>query len=138
MSARVRKDKAGILADAKNLIWVLLPAIQRMPKIERIEGAPHEMKTAAFSIVANFTTAWNCPECRDEYIRRMFGDYGRLLAAFDIAIRQGLMTDSVKLGIAEYLERIEEGITKWHNALRSSQRQERKQVDEEACVSTNG
>ena len=39
MSAKATKDKDSILADAKNFIKVLLPAIQKLPKIERHEGA---------------------------------------------------------------------------------------------------
>ena len=43
---KAHNDKDSILADAKNLLYILHPAIQRMPKIERIEGAPVEMKRA--------------------------------------------------------------------------------------------
>lgn len=120
MSAKAKKDKDSILADAKNFLHVLLPAIQRMPKIERHEGAAQEMKIAAFGIVSNFTTAYNCPEVREHYIHKMFGNYGHLLAAFEIAIQQGLFTDSAKYRLAVHLERIEGGISKWHNALKSS------------------
>lgn len=114
MGAKAKRDKTSILADAKNFLKILLPAIQRMPKIERHEGAAVEMKNAAFSIVSNFTTAYYCPEVRVRHIQLMFGDYGKLLAAFEIAIQQGLLTDSLKLALAMQLERIEEGIEKWH------------------------
>lgn len=124
MGAKARKDKDSILADAKNFITILLPAIQRMPKIERHDGAAQEMKKAAFGIVSNFTTAYNCPEVRLEYIHRMFGNYGCLLAAFEILIQQGLLTNAEKVRLALCLERIEAGITKWYNALKST-RQER-------------
>ena len=40
---KAKRDKDSILADAKNLLYVLYGCIQRMPKIERIEGAPMEM-----------------------------------------------------------------------------------------------
>ena len=43
---KAHNDKDSILADAKNLLYILHPAIQRMPKIDRIEGAPVEMKRA--------------------------------------------------------------------------------------------
>jgi hypothetical protein len=117
MSAKARKDKDSILADTKNLLKILLPAIQRMPKIERHDGVAQEMKVAALSLVSHFTTAFNCPEVREQYIHRMFGDYGKLLATFEIAIQYGLFFDSTKLAIATQLERIEEGIRKWHKAL---------------------
>ena len=68
MSAKARKDKDSILADTKNLLKILLPAIQRMPKIERHDGVAQEMKVAALSLVSHFTTAFNCPEVREQYI----------------------------------------------------------------------
>jgi ATP-dependent protease Clp ATPase subunit len=37
---KAHNDKDSILADTKNLLFILHPAVQRMPKIERIEGAP--------------------------------------------------------------------------------------------------
>lgn len=138
---RARNDKSSILSDAKNLLFILYPAIQRMPKIERMEGAPIEMKRAAINIVRYFNIAKECPEARNEYIRRMFGEFGTLLATFDLCITKGLFTDSVKLRIAVQLDRIEEGVRKWRNATRSQSRQERCQVNEipfqkEGAVST--
>ena len=131
---KAKKDKMSILADAKELLRVLLPAMQRLPKIERIEGAPVEMKRAAFELIADFHIAHACPECREEYIRRMIGRYGVLQAAFELAILAGLFTDGERLGIAMAMERIEEGVGRWHNALRSAPRQDRGQVREpEGC-----
>lgn len=37
---KANRDKMSILADAKNLLEKFLPMIQRMPKIERMDGAP--------------------------------------------------------------------------------------------------
>ena len=116
----------SILAHTKELLRHLLPAIQRMPKIERIDGAGVEMKRAAFNIIAHFTIAYYCPERREEYIRTMIGDYARLQAAFEIALLQGIIMESKKLPVAERMERIEKGISRWRTAL-SSQRQERHQ-----------
>ena len=48
---KAKNDKGSILADAKNLLYILRPAIQRMPKIDRIEGAPVEMKRAVQNII---------------------------------------------------------------------------------------
>jgi hypothetical protein len=56
-SNKARRDKDSILADTKNLLLILHPAIQRMPKIERIEGAPQEMKAACYGIIKHFTIA---------------------------------------------------------------------------------
>ena len=125
---KAKRDKASILADTKQLLQVLLPAVQRTPKIERIEGAPVEMKKAAFELIADFHIAHTCPECREEYIRRMIGRYGILQAAFEIAILAGLFTDRERLDIAMAMERIEEGVARWRNALRSAPRQDRGQV----------
>ena len=42
-----------------------------MPKIERIEGAPMEMKRAATGIVSSFSIAKECPEVRLQEIHKM-------------------------------------------------------------------
>ena len=125
---KAKRDKDSILADAKNLLYVLYGSIQRMPKIERIEGAPMEMKRAANGIVESFTIAKECPEVRLQEIHKMFGCYGRLLANFDLCIVQGLITDSDKVRVATILERIDEGIKRWRNASRTLNRQEQQQV----------
>jgi hypothetical protein len=135
---KAKRDKDSILADAKNLLYVLYGCIQRMPKIERIEGAPMEMKRAVSGIVESFTVAKECPEVRLQEIHKMFGCYGRLLASFDLCIVQGLITDSDKVRIATILERIDEGIKKWRNASRTLNRQEQQQVSVSHEVSAVG
>ncbi len=125
---KAKRDKDSILAEAKNLLFILYPAIQRMPKIERIEGAPVEMKRAAIGIIQSFTIAKECPEVRLHEIHKMFGHYGALLAAFDLCIVEGLLTDSDKVRIAERMERIEEGVRKWRSASRVLVRQVQQQV----------
>ena len=121
---KAKNDKDSILADAKNLLYILYPAVQRMPKIERIEGAPQEMKRALHNIIRHFSVAKECQEVRHERIREMFGEFGILLANFELCISYGLLTDADKLKIAVQLERIEEGVRKWRNATRSINRQE--------------
>ena len=128
---KAHNDKDSILADAKNLLHILHPAIQRMPKIERIEGAPVEMKKAAQNIIRHFSIAKEYQEVRQERIREMFGEFGILLANFELCIVQGLLTDKYKLAIAIQLERIEEGVRKWRNATRSLKRQEQQTVSQE-------
>ena len=88
MSVKANKDKDSILADAKELLKILIPAIQTMPKIERIDGAATDMKRAAFDMIHHFTIAYNCSEVRAENIHQMFGDYGRLIACFEILLTQ--------------------------------------------------
>ena len=58
---KAKNDKDSILADAKNLLYILHPAIQRMPKIDRIEGAPVEMKRAVQNIIRHFAIAKDSP-----------------------------------------------------------------------------
>ena len=130
-SNKAKRDKGSILADTKNLLRVLHPALQHMPKIERIEGAPCEMKRACYNLIRHFTTGIECPEVRLESIHKMFGDFGTLLACFELCIQFGLFTDTEKLHIAMQLERIEEGIRKWRNATRQPKSQERQEVAEE-------
>ncbi len=125
---KARNDKGSILVDAKNLLRTLYPAIQRCPKIERIEGAPAEMRRATIGIIRHFNIAKECQEVRMQHIQEMFGEFGILLAAFDLCIVEGLFTDKVKLEIAITMRRIEEGIKKWRNASRSLSRQEQVQV----------
>lgn len=125
---KAKRDKDSILADTKNLLYILYGCIQRMPKIERIEGAPMEMKRAANGIIESFSIAKECPDVRLQEIHKMFGHYGRLLANFDLCIVQGLMTDSDKVRVATLLERIDEGIKRWRNASRTLSRQEQQQV----------
>lgn len=127
-----KKDKGSILADVKNLLKVLHPALQNMPKIERIEGSPREMKLACYNMIRCFTIAYECPEVRLENIHKMIGDFGVLLATFDNSIQYGLFTDTEKLNIAIQLERIEEGIKKWRNATRSPKSQEQQEVTDNA------
>ena len=135
------KNKGSILADVKNLLYILHPAMQRMPKIERIEGAPVEMKRSCYDLIRHFTVALECQEVRLAYIHKMFADFGGILASFELAIQFGLFTDSDKLRIAIQLERIEEGIRKWRNASRSLKSQERQEVadvtSEEPVVSND-
>lgn len=125
---KAHNDKDSILTDSKNLLFILRPAIQRVPKVDRIEGFPVEMKIALRNIIRHFSIAKECPEVRQECIRHMFGDFGILVANFELCIAQGLFTDNDKLRIAIQLERIEEGVRKWRNAARSLKRQDQQTV----------
>ena len=128
---KAKNDEDSILADTKNLLFILRPAIQRMPKIDRIEGAPVDMKRAAQNIIRHFSIAKEFQEVRQDRIREMFGEFGVLLANFELCIAQGLLTDNDKMRIAVQLERIEEGVRKWRNASRSLKRQEQSQVGQQ-------
>ena len=129
-SNKAKRDKGAILADTKNLLGILHVALQHMPKIERIEGAPCEFKRACYDLIRHYNTAFGCPEVRLENIHRMFGDFGVMLASFDLCINCGFFTDTERLHIAEQLDKIEEGIEKWRNATRSPKSQEQQTVTE--------
>ena len=83
------------------------------------------------NIIRHVAIAKECQEVRQEHIREMFGEFGILLANFEICIAQGLLTDSDKLRISVQLERIEDGVRKWRNASRSLKRQEQSQVGQQ-------
>ena len=136
MSNKARNSKESILTDTKELLKILDTAIKRMPKMYRQHGAAIRMEQAGYDIIHHFTIAYNCKEVRIDEIRMMFGAYGRLIAAFEILMavrldtqkssnhensgKMGLFTDTCKLAIARQIERIEEGVVKWHNAIKVS------------------
>lgn len=106
-----------------------------MPKIDRIEGAPVEMKRAAANIIRHFFIAKECQDVRDEEIRKMLGEYGILVSAFELCSARGLLTEETQLNICIQLERIEEGVKKWRNATRSkTKRQDRQTVGSDVAV----
>lgn len=123
MGNRSSVSKESILADVKELIYHLVPVVQRMPKIDRIEGPGYELKRASYDIVELFYIAYHCEEERSLYIKKMIGAYGRLLVAFEMALRQGLVLESKKLVIAERIEKIEAGISRWRRHVKISNRQ---------------
>lgn len=129
-SNKANRSKESILADVKNLLFVLHPAMQQMPKIERIDGAPQMMKAACYDLIGHYTVAREDPEVRIEYIRAMWADFGKILAAFELCVQCGFFTDKVALRIAEQIERIQEGIRKWRNATRSPKSEARCEVGE--------
>lgn len=124
------------MTDTKSLLKTLDTAIKRMPKIYRCHGAAIRMEDAAYDLINHFTQAINCKEVRTVEIQKMFGAYGRLIAAFEILMEvkldtqksnhpdnigeMGLFSDKCKLMLARDMERIEEGIRKWYNASRQA------------------
>ena len=120
----------------KELLRTLIPAMKHMPKIDRIDGAPMEMKRAAFKFIEHFSIAYECEDVRLKYIHRMFGDYAKLQAAFEISLYDCHFYDHEQINIAFRMERIKEGLVRWYRA-QNPLRQEQKQVDakSEAFVS---
>lgn len=121
---KARRDAfISIPAETKQLLRHLIPAIQHMPKVDRIEGVGAEMKRAAWGILREYHMAYRCQESRIRHLEEMVGWYGVLVDALEIACLQGILADGFKLNIAMRLERIEEGIQKWHNSIRQERDQ---------------
>lgn len=108
----------SIPAETKQMLRHVIPAVQRMPKIDRVDGAGGVMRRAAWGILFEYHIAYRCPSSRDEHIEQMIGHFGVFKEALEIACLQGILRDEFKLNIAMRLERIEEGIMKWYNANR--------------------
>ena len=92
----------SIPAEVKEMLRYVIPAVQQMPKIDRIDGAGAEMRKASFSIIREFYMAYyaRTPEKKAEHVLEMFGWYGHFIAAFEVAIRQGILKDGFKLPTA--------------------------------------
>ena len=121
---KARRDAyVSIPAEVKEMLRILHPAIQHMPKIERIDGVGAEMRKAAYAILREYHIAYFCKDGKEEHVRKMVGWFGHLQAAFEVACQMGVMKDGFKLSIAMRMERIEEGVMKWNNS-QSTRRQE--------------
>lgn len=96
-SCKANRSKISILAEMKELVRVLIPALKHMPKIDRIDGAPMEMKRAAFSFISNFTIAYECEDARLDHIHKMFGDYAKLLTAFELSLLDNHFYDNEQI-----------------------------------------
>lgn len=117
-TSKASRDKDSILVDVKKLLEIYHPVYQRMPKIERIDGCAKELKNALYDMIRHFCIAYNCPEVKVDYIRQMVGDFGVVMAAFDLVRNFGIATDKDLYLMAERLTRIEDGIGRWRNSLR--------------------
>lgn len=117
-SNKAKKDKDSILVDVKMLLKLYHPIFQRMPKIERIDGCAKELKNALYDMIRHFCIAYNCPEVKAENIRLMIGDFGVVMATFDLVRDFGIITNKELYLIAERLTRIEDGIRRWRSSLK--------------------
>ena len=99
------------------LLKIFNPVFQGMPKIERMDGLGADMRRDIRGIIYCFNIAYECSEVRQEYIRRMIGHFGDIVATFDLMRDLGVIPDTKLYLMAERMERIEEGIRKWRNSL---------------------
>ena len=105
----------------------------------RAHGAVKRFEDAGYQIIHCCTIAMelrgeNEQERKREYVERILGAFGEILAAFEILCDMRVMTqkrsdkesagaihlfsDSAKLEIARILERIDTGVRKWRNSIR--------------------
>ena len=117
-SNKAKKDKDSILVDVKMLLKLYHPIFQRMPKIERLDGCAKELKNALYDMIRHFCIAYNCQEAKAENIRLMIGDFGMVMATFDLVRDFGIATNKELYLIAERLTRIEDGIRRWRSSLK--------------------
>ena len=117
-TSKASRDKDSILVDVKKLLEIYHPVYQRMPKIERIDGCAKELKDALYDMIRHFCIAYNCPEAKADNISLMIGDFGVVMATFDLVRNFGIATDKDLYLMAERLTRIEDGIGRWRNSLR--------------------
>ena len=103
----------------------IYPAIQHMPKGERMDGVGADLKRAALAIIREYYMAYYAqdPETKAAHILEMVGWFGYLQAVVEIACKQGILLARFRLPIAERMERIEEGVIKW-NSSTSARRQD--------------
>lgn len=141
MANKARNDKGSILVDVENLLDVFEPAFMRIPKIRRIHGAAVRMEDAAYDIITYFTIAYEMTADeaveKKRYISLMLGAFGRMQSCFkrlmkvdidtqksslpDVKSMPCLFSDKTKFAIAISMDKIEEGIIKWRNSIKSSQ-----------------
>lgn len=117
---QTKRDKDSILVDVKQLIKLYHPVYQRMPKIERIDGCAREFKAACYDMVRHFCVAYNCPEAKVQNIQLMAADFGVMMASFDLLRDLGVATNRDLYLMAERLTRIEDGMARWRNYVKST------------------
>lgn len=142
MGNKAKNDKGSVLVDVEHLLDVYEPALFNLPKVRRIHGSAVRMEDAAYDLIDNFCIAYQLGNSREEieeklvYIAKMIGAFGRMQSCFkrlcaaslhvqkksspEAVGEEYLLSDNVKLEIARSMERIDEGIRKWRNSLRSS------------------
>lgn len=112
-SRSAQNSKESILVEAKELLKTIHFNQKDVPAMDRREGAWHEMRQAALSIIRLFCMARSNPDRRLEYIDDMVGAMGVIDAMFDECLQLGLLTDEIKLKIARHLDRIDRGAVLW-------------------------
>ena len=119
-SNKAKRDKDSILVEVKKLLEIYHPVFNRFPKIERIDGCAREFRNACYDMIRHFCVAYYCNEAKAENIHLMIGDFGVMMASFDLLRDFGIATNKDLYLIAERLTRIEDGIGRWRSSLKVS------------------
>ena len=121
-------DKTGIYIDAYNLRKLLKRAQFTMTKADRVVyGTPLLQACAAF--LADFVMAYDFPDERSHYIRKMCADFEVLKIDLRIIVEDNVIKqtdkenaqmspDAYKVRIFELVGRMDDGITKWRNSTK--------------------
>ena len=141
MGNKANRSKDSILADTKELLKLYDKSTWHLTNARRQHGAVKRFEDSGYEIIHCFTVAKaitgegdDDKKRRREYVERLIGSFGEMLAAFEILMDMKVMTqkksdadskgemylfsDSAKLAIARLLERIETGAKKWRNSIR--------------------
>ncbi|MBR6903391.1 MAG: hypothetical protein IKN32_00880 [Bacteroidales bacterium] len=141
MGNKANRSKDSILADTKELLKLYDKSTWHLTNARRQHGAVKRFEDSGYEIIHCFTVAKaitgegdDDKERRRRYVERLIGSFGEMLAAFEILMDMKVMTqkksdkesagemylfsDNVKLEIARFLERIEEGAKKWRNSIK--------------------
>lgn len=136
---KAKNSKESIICDAKELMKLYDRLTWYLPKARREHGAIKHFEDCGYRIIHYCTIAMemrqeNEQQQKKEYIEKLIGTFGEMLAAFEIIMDMRVMTqkksdidsqhemylfsDSGKLAIARILERIESGAKKWRNSIK--------------------
>lgn len=139
MSNKAKNSKESIICDAKELMKLYDRLTWHLPKARREHGAVKRFEDCGYRIIHYCTIAMELRAEEDkqrkrEYVERLIGEFGEMLAAFEILMDMRAMTqkqsdgeslhqaylfsDNGKLAIARLLERIETGAKKWRNSIK--------------------
>ena len=139
MSNKAKNSKESIICDAKELMKLYDRLTWHLPKARREHGAVKRFEDCGYRIIHYCTIAMeihqdNEQQKKKEYVERLLGAFGEMLAAFEILMEMRAMTqkrsdensqhemylfsDNGKLAIARLLERIEAGVKKWRNSIK--------------------
>lgn len=131
-------DKAGIYVDAHKLRRVLYQALFDMDKRDRVVFGERAM-TELGEFIAAFAMAYDFPEERNYYIRKMCAVFSVLLIDLrimaELNVYRGAKNSSgdviVKGEIFELVGRIDLGISKWRSSIKG------KSAGEPVCANTD-